>query len=495
MSIRRSCGVLLPIFSLPSRHGIGTLGKAAHDFIDFLASAGQSWWQILPVGPTGCGDSPYQSFSTFAGNPYLIDLDLLIDEGLLTEAELADFDFGGEEEAIDYGKLFETRLDALRLAYGHMSASIRAEHNEFCRANAAWLQSYTLYTAVKKHFGMAAWTQWPEDIRLRRDEAVRRYSELLKDDIDFCCFVQFLFFRQWDGLRQYAREKGIGIMGDMPIYVALDSADVWAEPEFFQLDEDGMPREVAGVPPDYFSAEGQLWGNPLYDWDRMKSDGYGWWIRRVDGAARLYDALRIDHFRGFESYWAVPYGAETAKDGCWRRGPGMDLVGRLTAWFCNVQFIAEDLGILTPAVHELLSGSGLPGMKVLEFAFDPDGGSDYLPHKYIPNCVCYTGTHDNMPLAAWLESAPDEELRFAREYLGTDELHGGIMRCGMRSTASLFIAQMQDWLALGETSRINTPGTAFGNWRWRLKNDALTPELAEEMRRLSVMYGRTGRTE
>lgn len=490
MDIKRSCGVLLPVSSLPSKHGIGTLGSAAYDFIDFLRSAGQSWWQILPVGPTGCGDSPYQSFSSFAGNPYLIDLDELVRDGLLTKSEVESVNWGSVSDCVDYGTMYEHRSRLLAIAASRGLARNDAAFSAFCAENESWLFNYALYMAVKKHFSMLPWMQWDEPIRLRSPEAVQQYSELLKDEILSCEYVQYLFFSQWKKLRAYAHKKGIGIIGDMPIYVALDSADVWAEPEFFELDKDNVPTAVAGVPPDYFSAEGQLWGNPLYAWDRLRDDGYGWWIRRVDGASKLYDVLRIDHFRGFESYWAVPYGSETAKNGQWRKGPALDLVGRLTAWFSNVKFIAEDLGTLTPEVHELLKESGLPGMKVLEFAFDPETLSDYLPHNYPENCVCYTGTHDNMPLAGWRDEASDDQLAFAEEYLGSDDVCQAVLRCGLRSRAGLFIAQMQDYLALGAESRINTPGTPYGNWRWRMDPDALTPELAKKMRRMAYIYGR-----
>ncbi len=492
MDIKRSCGVLLPVTSLPSKHGIGTLGSAAYDFIDFLNAAGQSWWQILPVGPTGCGDSPYQSFSSFAGNPYLIDLDELVRGGLLTESEVRAVNWGSAADCIDYGTMYEHRNRLLALAASRGLECADEAFSAFCAENEPWLSDYALYMAVKKHFSMQPWMQWDEPIKLREPKAVRHYSEELRDEILSCKYVQYLFFSQWKKLRAYAHEKGIGIIGDMPIYVALDSADAWAEPEFFELDENNVPAAVAGVPPDYFSSEGQLWGNPLYAWDRLRSDGYGWWIRRVDGASRLYDALRIDHFRGFESYWAVPYGSETAKNGQWRKGPGLDLVGRLTSWFGNVKFIAEDLGTLTPAVHKLLEKSGLPGMKVLEFAFEPETLSDYLPHNYPENCVCYTGTHDNMPLAGWYGEASAGEKAFAMEYLGSGDVCRAVLRCGMRSRAVLFMAQMQDYLALGAESRINTPGTTGGNWRWRMLPDALTPELAGKMHRMAYIYGRCG---
>ena len=494
MSIKRSSGILLPISALPSENGIGTIGKAAYDFIDFLAEAKQSWWQILPVGPTGCGDSPYQSFSTFAGNPYFIDLGLLCGAGLLEKAELDSIDWGCDPSKVDYGKLYDNRLGVLKKAAAKGIAGDRAEFDGFVRDNAAWLPDYALFMAVKRHFGMAAWYEWPdEDIRLRKDGAVEKYAELLMDEVEHLEYIQFLFFRQWEDLRSYAREKGVGIIGDLPIYVALDSADVWAEPSCFMLDENNIPLEVAGVPPDYFSEDGQLWGNPLYDYEAMKKDGYGWWIRRVDGAAKLFDALRIDHFRGFESYWAVPYGADTAKEGRWVKGPGMDLVGRLTAWFSNVRFIAEDLGTLGPEVYELLRAAQLPGMKVLEFAFDPKDSGGYLPHNYSPDCVCYTGTHDNAPLAAWRKEASLEELEFATRYLGLNEQEGfnrGIIRGGMSSVASLFIAQMQDYLELGSGARMNTPGTLGGNWQWRLTPAQISSTLASEIAEMTKLYGR-----
>ena len=496
MSVKRSSGILLPISALPSEYGIGTVGKAAYDFIDFLAQAKQSWWQILPVGPTGCGDSPYQSFSTFAGNPYFIDLELLGGEGLLEKAELDAIDWGGDPCKVDYGRLYDSRLGVLKKAAARGLAGNRAEFDEFVRDNAAWLPDYALFMAVKRHFGMAAWYEWPdEDIRLRKDGALKKYAELLREEVEHFEYIQFLIVRQWEALRSYAREKGVGIIGDLPIYVALDSADVWSEPACFMLDENNIPIEIAGVPPDYFSENGQLWGNPLYDYEAMKKDGYGWWIRRVDGAAKLFDSLRIDHFRGFESYWAIPYGAGTAKEGRWVKGPGIDLVGRLTAWFSNVQFIAEDLGTLAPEVYELLRAAQLPGMKVLEFAFDPKDTGGYLPHNYSPDCICYTGTHDNAPLAAWRKEASPEELEFAARYLGLNDNEGfnrGIIRGGMSSVASLFIAQMQDYLELGSDTRMNTPGTLGGNWQWRLTPAQMSSTLASEIAEMTKLYGRCG---
>lgn len=492
--MERSCGILLHLSSLPSPYGIGTMGRAAYEFVDFLKKAGQSLWQLLPLGPTSCGDSPYQSFSSFAGNPYFIDLDMLVEDGLLTKSELDGIDWGSDPGFVDYGKIYENRFKVLKIAADRGIKRDKAELEKFVSENLSWLFDYALFTALKRHFGMKAWFDWPdEEIRLHKPEAVERYGQLLNEDVHFFEYIQFLFFKQWDALHKYANEHGVRIIGDMPIYVAMDSADVWASPEFFLLDEKNVPTEVAGVPPDYFSAAGQLWGNPLYDYDAMRRDGYGWWIRRVDGASKLCDILRIDHFRGFECFWAVPFDAETAKEGRWVKGPGMDLVGRLTSWFSGLGFIAEDLGLLTPEVHELLEQSKLPGMKVLEFAFDPTEPSNYLPHKYTQNCVCYIGTHDNAPVMAWREEADTAEVGFAEHYLAISDAEGfnwGMIRGGMSSVAAMFIVQMQDCLGLGAASRMNTPGTQFGNWRWRLKPGELTTELAEKLADMAKMYGR-----
>ena len=446
--MRRSCGVLLPISALPSPYGIGTLGKAAYDFVDFLTEAGQSWWQLLPVGPTSYGDSPYQSFSTYAGNPYFVDLDLLVRDGLLKKEEIEARDWGRDPSRVDYAAIYRSRFQLLQIAVDRGWERDADKVKAFSEKNAGWLPDYALFMALKRHFDMRAWTQWEdEDIRLRRPAAVERYQRELSEDIRLFTYIQYLFFRQWEVLRTYAHKKGIGMIGDLPIYVAMDSADVWAEPDSFQLDERNIPKEVAGVPPDYFSEDGQLWGNPLYNWDAMKADGYGWWIRRVDGASRLYDILRIDHFRGLESYWAVPYGEPTAKNGRWIKGPGMNLVGVLKGWFSSLQFIAEDLGYLTPEVRQFLQDSGFPGMKVLEFAFDSREPSDYLPHTYTPNCVCYVGTHDNAPVMAWKDEADPDDVALAVRYLGLNQeegFHWGMIRGGQSSVADLFIAQMQD---------------------------------------------------
>ena len=489
--MERSSGILLPISSLPSPYGIGTLGKEARAFVDFLARAKQRWWQILPVSPTSYGDSPYQSFSAYAGNPYFVDLEALAADGLVTKEELDSTDWGTDPGKVDYGKIYNSRFAVLQKATERGWDRYEKELAAFREENKAWLPDYALFMALKRANGMKAWTDWPEDVRYRRAEALEKSRWELEGDIRLFTFIQFLFFRQWTALRAYAHEKGVGIIGDLPIYVAMDSADVWADPGSFQLDERNVPVEVSGVPPDSFTADGQLWGNPLYDWEAMKADGYGWWIRRIAGAGKLYDVLRIDHFRGLESYWAVPAGAETAKNGHWVKGPGMDLLRVLKDWFPDLQFIAEDLGYLTPQVRQLLEDSGFPGMKVLEFAFDSREPSNYLPHTYTRRCVCYAGTHDNAPLARWRHEAAEEDIAMATRYLGLNDAEGfcrGVIRGGMSSVADLFIAQMQDYLE--DEGRINTPGIPQGNWQWRLKPGVLTDTLAGEIAEMTCLYDR-----
>lgn len=492
--MKRSSGILLPISALPSPYGIGSFGQAAYDFADFLHESGQHCWQILPLGPTSYGDSPYQSFSSYAGNPYFIDLDLLIADGLLQPADVDTLDWGRDPRNVDYEKMHENRFSVLAKAKAKGWKRDKAKVDAFAKANARWLDDYTLFMALKRHFGMTSWLDWPnKELRLHHPKALTVWREKLREDIELFTYIQYLFFQQWDKLKRYINDLGIQIIGDLPIYVAMDSADVWAEPGMFQLDAEGFPTAVSGVPPDYFTADGQLWGNPLYDYDAMARDGYGWWIRRVDGVARLYDIIRIDHFRGFASYWAVPYGDKTARNGHWVHGPGMRLVGVLKGWFHNLEFVAEDLGVPTPDVEQLLAESGLPGMKVLEFAFDAKEPSNYLPHAYTENCVCYTGTHDNAPLNEWLAEADPEDLAFAKRYLGLNEEEGfdwGILRAGMGSVAELFVAQMQDYLGLGKGARINTPGTLGGNWTWRLLPGELDQALADKLYEMTRIYDR-----
>ncbi len=460
-NMNRSSGILMPVFSLPSSYGCGTAGREAYKFIDWLAAAGQSYWQMLPVNHAGFGDSPYCCFSSFAGDPLFVDLELLADEGLLSISELDAVDIGDDETMIDYEKLRAGRAKLFEKAFSRFEK--REELFDFVNSEERWLKPCAEFMAGK---GLHS-------------------AEVYE-------FIQYCFYRQWAALKDYAHSKGIALIGDIPVYVPLDSAELNAEPQYFMLDEKGLPAELAGVPPDYFNSEGQLWGNPLYDWEAMKKDGYGWWIRRIDGALRLFDIVRIDHFRGFDSYWAVPAGEKSAKNGRWVKGPGMDFVGVICSWFGRKRFIAEDLGMLSDSVNRLLEESGLMGMKVLEFAFSPDMTSSYLPHNYGENCICYTGTHDNAPVMEWLHDADRESVENALLYCGCSEaeLNIGLIRVGMASVAKLFIAPIQDWLGLGAGSRINTPGTVGGNWRWRLRPGSLTDELAAEIRRLTRLYGR-----
>ncbi len=489
----RSSGILMSMSALPSKYGIGSMGKCAYEFVDFLKAAGQKYWQLLPLGPTSYGDSPYSSFSTFAGNPYFIDLDMLIADGLLRRADLKGINWGEDEQSTDYGRIYDNRFKILRRAFERGGERLAAETAEFRRKN-AWVENYALYMAVKASFGMVSWMEWPDEaIRTHRPEAVREYGEKLRGDVDFYVFLQYLFYEQWQKLHAYAHDNGVQFIGDIPIYVALDSADVWSDPQFFQLDGNNVPTEVAGVPPDAFTEDGQLWGNPLYDWDAMAADGYGWWIRRIDGARMLYDIIRIDHFRGFESYWAVPYGDTTAKNGHWKPGPGMNLVGVLTSWFSDLRLIAEDLGYITPGVKKLLSDSGLPGMKVMEFAFDAHGESDYLPHRCERNSVCYLGTHDNDTVLGWLETTGKDDRQFAERYMHITPDEGwcwGMIRTGMSTASDLFVMQMQDVLELPASARMNTPGTASGNWRWRMLPGAANRRLAKKLRTYTETFRR-----
>lgn len=498
--MKRSSGILMPISSLPSPYGIGALGETAKGFVDFLADAGQSWWQMLPVGPTSYGDSPYQSPSSYAGNPYFIDLDLLKEDGLLEQRELDEISWGDDPERVDYALLYQNRFPLLYKAYERGFERDRKKVGEFCRENDFWIFDYALFMAVKRRFGMKSWLDWEdEEIRLRKPEAVERYKKELSDDIDFFTYIQYLFFKQWNELLAYAHEKNIGIIGDMPIYVALDSVDVWGNPDCFRLDEKGFPTEVSGVPPDNFTAEGQLWGNPLYDYEAMEKDGYRWWVNRVKGASKLFDVIRIDHFRGFESYWAVPAGETTAINGRWIKGPGMKLVQKLKDSFPKIQFIAEDLGYPSKEVVELLRDSRFPGMKVLQFAFDTrdDNNKNHLPHTYTENSVCYAGTHDNDTLLGWMSNANPEDIKRAVDYLGLNELEGrvrGVLRSGMATVSNLFVAQMQDWLELGTEARMNTPGRPEGNWQWRMKKDLLTSALSAEIARMTIRYNRISKS-
>lgn len=489
----RKCGVLMPISSLPSRFGIGGFSKEAYDFVDFLAEGGQSLWQILPLGPTGYGDSPYQSFSTFAGNPYYISLDALIKQGLLTEEECEAADYGDHPNYVNYEKIYNSRFDLLRKAFNRADIENDTNYEKFVEDQSAWLKDYAMYMAIKDSLGGVAWIEWDEDIRLRKPAAMAHYEETLKEDIAFYSYLQYLFATQWSALKAYANGKGINIIGDIPIYVAFDSADTWANPELFQLDEENIPTAVAGCPPDAFSATGQLWGNPLYRWDYHEKTGFAWWIRRLAYCFTIYDVVRIDHFRGFDEYWAIPYGDPTAEFGRWEKGPGYALFEAMKKALGNREVIAEDLGFLTPSVLKLVKKTGYPGMKVLQFAFDSREESDYLPHNYTHNCVVYTGTHDNDTVMGWIPAMSRKDLAFAKKYIGvkrTSDICSNLIRMAYASVADTAIIPIQDYLELGSEARINTPSTLGGNWEWRMSAQDCTSQLAARMHELATVYGR-----
>ena len=496
MRKNRKAGILLPITSLPSRYGIGTLGKEAYGFVDFLKKAGQSYWQILPVGPTGYGDSPYQSFSTFAGNPYFIDLEMLIEEGLLTKEICDRAELGTNPQYVDYEKQYQNRYPLLRLAFQSFTAQggIRDKaYRSFCEENAFWLPDYALYMAVKETFDGKSFSEWDEDIRLRREGALQKYKISCREEMDFIYFLQYEFAKQWKQLKAYANENGIRIIGDIPIYVAADSADTWANPQLFQLTEDGVPKAVAGCPPDCFSKTGQLWGNPVYDWDYHKKTGFAWWIQRIRYCYQLYDVVRIDHFRGFDAYYAIPYGDPTAEFGTWMPGPGMELFEALQKALGKMDVIAEDLGFLTPSVLKLVHKTGYPGMKVLQFAFDPAGDITYLPHNYPKNSVVYTGTQDNDTSIGCYKSLSRREKQFAKAYLGlqgTKNINWAFIRTALASMSDTAIIMMQDYLGLSSEARINTPSTLGDNWKWRMLPGQADEQLAEKIRETCFVYAR-----
>ncbi len=442
--MQRSSGILLPVSSLPSSYGIGTFGKKAYEFIDFLKKAGQSYWQILPLTTTGFGNSPYQSFSAFAGNPYFIDLDLLIEENLLHTEEISSVDFGDDPTRVDYGRIYQERNSVLLKAAERGLKRNEITFIEFKAENSYWLDDFAAFMVLKQKYNMNSWLNWPNEALRNHDaESVDRIMQENHQEINLICYIQFLFFEQWKKVRAYAAENGIAILGDIPLYVSLDSADVWSNPAYFQLDQNHVPLEVSGVPPDYFTADGQLWSNPLYDWTFLEKDHYRWWIHRIHFSNQIYDALRIDHFRGLESYWAVPYGEKTAKNGHWVKGPGMNLISVLKENFPDFMFVAEDLGYQTTAVQQLLEDSGFPGMNVLQLAFDFRDQGNPLPHAFKPHSVCYIGTHDNLPIMLWRENARSEDVERAVKYLGLNEQEGfnwGFIRAGMGSVSDLFIA-------------------------------------------------------
>ncbi len=495
----RECGILLPIASLPSKYGIGAFSREAYEFVDQLKAAGQSYWQILPLGPTGYGDSPYQAFSAFAGNPYFIDPEQLVADGLLTEEECSEADFGGGEGYIEYEKVYRERFPVLKKAFLRWREQMEREGqslgNVFGEELLEETREYCFYAAVKRHFQEKSWDKWDEDIRLRKKEAVDRYREILGEETDFYQFQQLMFARQWRKLKGYANEQGIRIIGDIPIYVAFDSADSWRHPELFQFDRDNQPKAVAGCPPDAFSETGQLWGNPLYDWPYHKKTGFAWWLERMRYSFELYDVVRVDHFRGFDEYYAIPAGDDTAVNGTWKKGPGLALFKKMRQTFGELNIIAEDLGYLTPSVRKLLSDTGFPGMKVLQFAFSTGERSDYLPYLYGHNCVVYTGTHDNDTTRGWYETMDEAERAFTEEYMDNlstpaEEISWDFIRLAVSSVADLAVIPLQDYLCKGKEGRINTPSTLGDNWIWRLKEGEFSQEIIERCRKLNWIYGR-----
>ena len=487
----RESGILMHITSLPGPYGVGTMGANARAFVDFLKKSGQKLWQILPLSPTGYGDSPYQSCSAYAGNHYLIDLDLLVADGLLKEEDLTGIQWYDREDKVNFGLQYQHRLDVLRKAWQRFED--RAALDQFCLENSSWLPDFALFMALKSENAGLPWYQWPDALKRREASAMQQAQARLQGEIDFYCFVQYLFSKQWQALRSYAHENGIRIVGDVPFYVPLDSADVWSNPELFLLDNDLNPEAVAGVPPDYFSEDGQLWGNPLYRWDLHKQQNYSWWLRRLAAAGALYDVIRIDHFRAFEAYWSVPFGDETAKNGHWVKGPDMDFVKAVKEQLPQLAFIAEDLGLLTQEVLDLRDHSGWPGMKVLEFAFDSED-SEYLPHNYPACSVCYTGTHDNTTMRHWFETADEKAVKLATDYMRLTEEEGfvwGAIRTAMSSVADTCIVPLQDYLNLGGEARMNFPGSMTDcNWTWRVQAGLYTDELAEKIFKLTKLYGR-----
>lgn len=491
----RQSGILMPVFSLPSKYGIGTLGKEAFEFIDFLKKSGQSIWQMLPVCPTSYGDSPYQSFSSYAGNPYFIDLDLLEEDGYLEKADYEKVFFGDDPCSIDYGVLYNNRYPVLYKAYKKFINDPPEYYSDFCAKNDVWLSDYALFMALKTENGGKAWIDWDKELVMRKSAALSDARVRLRDSIEFHKTLQFLFAKQWADLKDYANKNGVKIMGDLPIYVAYDSADVWADPKQFELDEQLLPIEVAGCPPDAFSKDGQLWGNPLYNWEYMKksSPKYSFWLRRISYCFELFDILRIDHFRGFESYYAIPYGDKTARFGRWRKGPDTELFDTLKKQLGELPIVAEDLGLLTDEVHRLLKSTGYPGMKVLQFAFDSREENDYLPYNYDKNCIVYTGTHDNDTLMGWLETAKESDVKQAKEYIRANESEGfnwAMIKVAFASVADTVIIPMQDFMGLGSDARINEPSTLGKNWQWRISEGCTNDWLAKIILDITKTYGR-----
>lgn len=489
----RTSGILMHISSLPSKYGIGTMGKEARKFVDFLVKAGQTYWQILPICPTSYGDSPYQSFSSLAGNPYFIDLEMLCKEKLLTKTECESYNWGKKNTEVDFGILYENRYKLLKKAFNRFLKHEPEDFRDFCKKEEEWLLDYAMFMTLKDANDGIAWGSWKKEYRIRDEKVMEKVKKDFAQEILFYQMLQYLFFSQWRSLKEYANEKGILIIGDVPIYVAGDSADVWANPSQFYLDKDLNPIEVAGCPPDAFSDDGQLWGNPLFRWDVMKKDGYAWWTNRVDAMSKLYDVVRIDHFRGFDSYYSIPAKDKTARGGKWMKGPGIELFQEMEQKLGKLNIIVEDLGFLTPSVLELVKDSGFPGMKLIQFAFDTREDSDYLPHNYQSHSIVYTGTHDNDTIMGWMKTAPKESVRFAKKYFSLTKEEGynwGVMRGAWSSVSDMAVVPMQDLLGLGSGARMNTPSTIGCNWKWRAKEEDIEFSLASKVRKCMKIYGR-----
>ncbi|MCL2693895.1 MAG: 4-alpha-glucanotransferase [Oscillospiraceae bacterium] len=488
----RSSGILMHITSLPSPYGIGTFGAEAEAFVDWLVAAGQKYWQVLPLSPTGYGESPYQSFSTFAGNPLLIDLDDLTANGMLTKKACEDADCGADPSFVDFDKVYRSKMHLLGEAFKSFTEDVG--YLAFVQEEAEWLDDYALFMAIKEQNDLASWQTWERDLRFRKSDALKKAREDFAERINFWKFIQYTFMRQWQKLKRYANKNNVKIIGDLPIYVALDSADVWSNTDLFLLDADCVPTKVAGVPPDYFSPTGQLWGNPLYDWERMKKEKYLWWTRRIKKCADLYDMIRIDHFRAFDTYYAIDYGAKDAVHGKWETGPRMGFFDAVEKELGKVNFIAEDLGEVFESVTELLKDSGLPGMKILQFGFNNENAdSDHLPHNYPHNSVVYTGTHDNSTIKAWYGAEKPAARRMCKNYLRPGFFEGlnfAAFRALYQSRSMLVILPMQDVLGLGDKARMNRPSTLGGNWIWRMKRGKNTARLAEKLNALVMTYFR-----
>ncbi len=497
MDFKRSCGILLHPTSLPGKYGIGDIGKEAFKFIDFLEKAGQKIWQILPLGPTGYGNSPYQCYSSLAGNPLLISLEELVEKKLLSKQDVDNQDlFNFTENQVNFEDVQLYKNLLLQKAYNNFTSSeFEADQNGFdlfCKNKCNWLDDYALFMALKKYFNDLPWYEWADDFKLRNAEALNFYKQKLKNEIALQQFIQYLFFSQWEAVRLYANTKGIKIIGDIPLYVSFDSADVWIYPEYFLLDEHRNPISVSGVPPDYFSKTGQLWGNPVYNWEVLEKNQFSWWVNRIQENLKLYDIIRVDHFRGLSAYWAIPFGDETAINGEWIDAPGKQLFDTLLCKLGDLPLIAEDLGAITPEVEQLRDTFDFPGMKILQFAFDSDEANEYLPHTYIKNCIAYTGTHDNNTVRGWWNSTTEENKQHVLDYLNCSEndVCWTLIRAVWSSVANIAIVPLQDLLELGEEGRMNTPGATANNWLWRFREDSLTNKLAEKMKKITTIYDR-----